>query len=83
MRAHTSRLHSATTIQPTSASHSWAPLQRMPRMSYWRPPAQGASATKPALKPDSPRVPPVTGVAQTDRKTSRRISAAAMVTMAR
>jgi hypothetical protein len=38
---------------------------------------------KSPLNADRPRVPPVTGVADTDRKTSRSPSAVAIVTIAR
>jgi hypothetical protein len=44
---------------------------------------QGASEMKSPLNADRPRVPFVTGVAETDRNSSRSPSAAAIVAIAR
>src|SRR3954453_18131791 len=70
-----SRLTRATTSQPISATHSSPPLHRVPRRGYRVEVFHGASATKLWLNADRPRVPPVTGVDSTARKSRRKPSA--------
>ena len=82
MSSHTNSTASSTSVQPTTmAQNSAGPNCR--NQTPYEPPENGLRLRQSALKPDRPSAPPVTSRNVGAITLSRKISLAAMVTMAR